>query len=243
VSQATERVERLRSRALGKIEIICPEQELLWARAWLASANEPWYIIRRAKAIAAVLSGLTPVIDEDELVVGKYCPRPLTDSEKEELARWHATGAKAVPPAWGQKAHMSIDYEKLLRLGLQGVRGQIHTYRARLELSDPADLEKDAFYRACLLTLDGVEACAVHYAELAEQLAAEAASPRREELLNIAAMCRRVPLMPTQSFREAIQAVHFITFCLCAGQLLSLFQLGRPDRYLWPYYRRDLEAG
>jgi formate C-acetyltransferase len=43
--------------------------------------------------------------------------------------------------------------------------------------------------------------------------------------------------------REALQAIHFVTFALCAGQRLLLFQLGRPDRYLWPLYQRDLAAG
>ena len=56
-------------------------------------------------------------------------------------------------------------------------------------------------------------------------------------------MCRRVPEYPARTLREALQAAHFVTFCLCAGQRMLLFQLGRPDRYLLPYYRRDLAAG
>ena len=52
-----------------------------------------------------------------------------------------------------------------------------------------------------------------------------------------------MPEFPARDFCEALQAVHFVTFCLCAGQQMLLFQLGRPDRYLLPLYRRDLAAG
>jgi formate C-acetyltransferase len=139
---------------------------------------------------------------------------------------------------------MAIDYEKLLRLGLKGLRQQIAAYRSRLDPTRPEDLEHDAFYRACLLALDGLRDMSLNYAAEAERLAREAADPaRRAELKEIAAICRRVPEEPAETFREALQVVHFVTFALCAGQQMLLFQLGRPDRYLLPYYRRDLAAG
>jgi formate C-acetyltransferase len=139
---------------------------------------------------------------------------------------------------------MAIDYERLIRLGIDGARRQVHEYRARLDLARPEDLEKDAFYRACLIALDAVVACAHRYADQAEaQAAVEVDEERRAELEQIARTCRHVPEHPARSFHEALQAVHLMTFCLCAGQRTHLFQLGRPDRYLLPLYRRDLAAG
>ena len=240
----TQRVKRLRNRALAKTDIINSEPELLWARSWLASTAEPWYIIRRAQTIASVLRGMTPVIDDDELIVGKYCFRPLSRQEQAEVEAWCRVGATAVPKDLGQKAHMAIDYDKLLRLGIKGIRRQIEEYRAKLDVSRPDELERDAFYRACLICLDAAVAYANSYADLAESMAKEERSDvRRQELLRIAATCRRVPWEPAASFYEALQTVHFTTFCLCAGQRLVLFQLGRPDRYLLPYIRRDVARG
>lgn len=46
---------------------------------------------------------------------------------------------------------------------------------------------------------------------------------------------------PARSFHEAIQSVHFVNFCL--GAKSGLYQLGRPDRYLYRYYREDREKG
>jgi pyruvate-formate lyase len=246
-SKPTPRVQRLRQHAIEQIAAGAqrsPEIELLSARAWLDAADEPWTMLRRARETAAILRGMTPVIDEDELLVAKFCPRELSPEEAEELQRYKKWAEPAKPPVWGQRAHMAIDYDRLLRLGLDGIRRQIHIYRARLDVTHPEDLEKDAFYRACLITLDAVVAYSHRYADLADVQARTEADPQRQaELREIAAICRHVPEYPARSFREALQAVHLVTFCLCAGQRMLLFQLGRPDRYLLPYYRRDLAQG
>ncbi|MHB9032251.1 MAG: pyruvate formate lyase family protein [Anaerolineae bacterium] len=237
------RVERLRGRFLEQGPITSREPELLWARSWVTSAHEPWNLVRRARATAAALSGLTPEISPDELLVGKFPSRLLTSDEEAELSQWRQGASRGANPVNGQRAHMSIDYETLLRLGLQGIREQIGIFRSRLDPSLPAEMEKDAFYRACLIALDGLAELSVHYADLAEQQAAQADSLRAQELYEIAEICRRVPEHPAATFREAVQAVHLVTFALCAGQMMLLFQLGRPDRYLWPLYQRDIQAG
>ncbi|MCE5258838.1 MAG: hypothetical protein LLG44_07210 [Chloroflexi bacterium] len=237
------RIERLRAQFLEQGPVSSHEPELLWARSWLATPHEPWNLIRRAKATAAVLNGMTPEIGADELLVGKFSSRLLSPAEEAELEQWRKVNSRATSAVLGQRAHMSIDYETLLRLGLHGIREQIGIYRGRLNTSLPAELEKDAFYRACLVALDGLSGFSVHYAELAERQAAQADSVRAQELYEIADICRRVPEHPAGTFREAMQAIHLVTFALCAGQMMLLFQLGRPDRYLWPLYQRDTQAG
>ena len=241
---STKRVEMLRKAALAKTAIHANEPALLWARSWLASAGEPWYIVRRGRLCGDILSGLTPVIDPGELIVGKHHPRDLTEEEQEELNSWNKYGARALPYTGGQSAHMAIDYDKLLHLGINGVKDEIENYRAYLNLDNSADLEKDAFYRACIIALDGVIAYANSYADHAEELSkSEPDESRQLELQQIARICRNVPENPASTFWEAVQAAHFITFCLCAGQRMLLFQLGRPDRYLWPFYQKDLAEG
>ena len=245
MNRATWRREQLRAHALE--QLACPppvEPQLLQGRAWLATAGEPWTVVRRARVTAAILTGLTPIIDDGELLAGKFCRRALTPDETAELASFKSAAEPAMAPVLGQRAHMAIDIEKLLRLGIRELQRSIEGYRARLDPARPEDLEQDAFYRACLIALDGVCVYAQRYAELAAGLASAEPDPtRRAELENLAAVCRRVPEYPARTFHEAVQAVHFVTFCLCAGQRMLLFQLGRPDRYLLPFYRRDLAAG
>ena len=242
---ATARVERLRARALEKAHAwVWPrEAELHAGRSWLASGSEGSLIVRRGLLAGDILRGLTPVIDEDELLVGKYCHCAPTAEEAEELDRWSRYGYPAMPKAYGQRAHMAIDYALLLREGVAGIRAQIGRYRARLDLAQPGDLEKDDFYRACLHALDGMVTLSHKYADLTETQAEQAAPERAAELREIARICRTVPEYPAETFHEALQAIHFVTFCMCAGNQMALFQLGRPDRYLLPYYRRDLAEG
>ena len=70
---------------------------------------------------------------------------------------------------------------------------------------------------------------------------------RREELLELARICSRVPEHPAESFWEAVQSVHFVTYCLSMDPeryfASQQFQLGHPDKYLLSYYQKDLDAG
>ena len=247
MGQTTPRVQRLREHVLDLDSAWSRntvELELGAARSWMATAGEPWTVVRRAHKTAAILRGLTPVIDPGELLVGKVYQRAPTQEEELEIERHRLWSQPAKPPVQGQRAHMAIDYDKLLRLGIDGVRRQIERARTTLDLTDPAKMEQDAFYRACLIALEGVVDLAQAYAQSAEDQAENEPDPQRQrELRDIAARCRRVPEYPARTFAEALQSVHFYTFCLCAGQRTHLFQLGHPDRYLLPYYRRDLAAG
>ncbi|MHB9024054.1 MAG: pyruvate formate lyase family protein [Armatimonadota bacterium] len=247
ITSAPPRIERLRRHVLEAQERISagsPEIELQAARSWLKSGNEVSHILRRGRMAGDILRNLTPVIDPDELLVGKKCYRPLEIDEQRELEDWRRLGVPATSKAYGQRAHMAIDYALLLRQGVDGIRQQIHRYRSQLDISRADDLEKDCFYQACLEALDGMVALSGKYADLADQLAAtEKDVARKAELIEIARACRKVPEFPADTFAEALQAIHFVTFCMCAGNQMLLFQLGRPDRYLLPYYLRDLAAG
>ncbi len=244
LTDATDRVVALQVRALEHMHrhsggFSNHELALLASRSWRNSTPTCQHMLRRGMMAGDILRGLTPIIDEHELVVGKYAYPPLTDEEKPELEIWNNA---AQPP--GQKAHMAIDYSRVLTDGVQGVRAIITRFRTRLDLSRPEELEHDFFYRGCAAALDGMVALAGKYADLAEQQAARAADPQRQaELHEIARICRKVPEFPAETFAEAVQAMHFATFCMCAGNQMLLFQLGRPDQYLWYFYQRDIAAG
>ncbi len=105
-------------------------------------------------------------------------------------------------------------------------------------------LAKDAFYRACKISLDALITCAHHYAEYSESLVHQTKDPdRKAELTEIARIFRHIPEHPASTFYEAVQSVHFVVFCLGAGTQTTLFQYGRPDRYLLPFYRKDIANG
>jgi len=94
------------------------------------------------------------------------------------------------------------------------------------------------------MSLDVLVEAAHHYADLAETQAKTCSdSERVAELRQIAEICRQVPEFPARTFYEAMQCAHFVTFALCCAHQAYLFQYGHPDRYLLPFYRRDLAEG
>ena len=240
----TERFLSLRARsARGRFTYRTPEMGLHFYRSMAGSADEPWFIIRRARRTADILRGLTPVVFPRELIAGRLCHRELSADEREELADAQQR-CSAIPVDGGQRAHQAVDLEKLLHRGIKGVRREIEDQRACLDIAVPEDMEKDAFYRACLIALDGFGALAEHYQQHVEWLAAREENPvAAGEYDDLARVLARVPHHPAETFREALQAVHLLNFALCTGQFTTMFQAGRPDRYLWPYYRQDVEAG
>ncbi len=138
------------------------------------------------------------------------------------------------------------DYEKVLRRGIRGIRREAEEKLASLDPANPRDqVEKKPFLEAVILVCDGIVAFARRYAALAREMAGrESREERRRELLEIAEICERVPEHPAETFREAVQSQWFIqTVSRLEQRIGGTVGNGRIDQYLYPYYRRDVEAG
>lgn len=106
------------------------------------------------------------------------------------------------------------------------------------------DFEKYQFLRAVNITLDAAISFARRYAELARILAKkEAIAQRKAELQKIAEICDWVPANPSRSFYEALQAVWFTYVVLMIEGWGNAVGFGRPDQYLYPLYKKDIEEG
>ena len=131
----------------------------------------------------------------------------------------------------GGIGHFLPHYERILREGIEG-------YLACMEGKD-GDL-----YRAARIACKGLEIYAGRLAAEAERLAEKEAEPvRREELQEIARICRKVPREPAETFHEALQSLWLTHLAVNLESLNSAISFGRLDQYLYPYYRRDVEEG
>ncbi|MBP2643104.1 MAG: pyruvate formate-lyase [Firmicutes bacterium] len=140
--------------------------------------------------------------------------------------------------------HASIDYNKILTLGLSGMKKQVNQEINKLNLAFIEDLKKYQFLTAINIILDAVSIFAQRHAEAASELAKKETNPERKaELEEIAAICRNVPENPARSFREAVQATWFtLIIVMIEGWGTGTGYL-RPDQYLYPFYKKDIEAG
>ena len=97
-------------------------------------------------------------------------------------------------------------------------------------------------YRAMLIALDGIAVFAKRArgrrAEGSLQLHGPGPAHRASRINK---NCMRVPLLPAQTFAQALQS-YWITYCIInsGGEYIPL---GRADQILYPYYMKDLEDG
>ena len=234
------RIEKLRMNALCHSHI-SDEFFYRFYKRYSENKNGSHYL-RYANAFSYAFSELTPNISDGELIVGKI-KNGLTEPEKKE---WESTYKEIAEErcrmaGGGQDSHMAIDYELLLSSGLKGIIARIEEYE---KTCSP---EQTDFYSAAKTCLLAIIKHSENYSTLAERLAKdECNSCRKEELIQIAKICKKVPAEPAQSFYEALQSVHFVTYCLSLNPFRfcpQQFQLGHPDRYLYPYYKNDIEKG
>ncbi len=197
---------------------------------------------RYTEAFYYAFSNMTPSISEDELIVGKYSQ--LTPEEAKEWKEKYSEIILGTLPVLnvGQDSHMSIDYDIVLKLGINGIIEKIDNY-----ISNCNNKNKITFYNNCKSCLNAIIKHSKNYSDKAIELAKNTKdTQRRKELEIISAICKKVPANPAESFYEAIQAVHFVTYCISLNPLryrYQQFQLGHPDRYLWPYYLNDIQNG
>lgn len=218
-----------------------------YLRGFERHSDAPTTRMRTSYAEAEELYESKPTIYDDELLLGHlYLPEYTEDEQAEYDRLCEAFGMSAHtlvmrPP---RKDHICLDFEKLLRVGVSGLRAEIRERLAALDLNMPDTypdmdaVKKWEFYQCCLIELDAVSDLARRYSEEALRLAEEKAEPRKSELIRLGNMLKKVPDEPTESFYEAMQSVQFFL-----STLFGLYPLGRPDRYLYPYYKKDIESG
>ena len=140
--------------------------------------------------------------------------------------------------------HCSADYQSVVELGLSGIEDRIQQQLHGLDPTTRDGMKKRQFLRAASLACDGVIRFAMRHAELASELAREQTDPgRKQELLKIAEICRRVPAEPARSFWEALQAVWFVHTAVTLEDGGVAQAWGRLDQILLPLLRKDLQRG
>ncbi len=238
-----ERIEKLRQHAIGhSMSTFCNDEFYYHFYKNYSALEHLCETERYSESYYAALSDVVPFISEDELIVGKRSVKIQEEYEKE----WNEIYK---PIAWarrnkagnGQDSHMAIDYPLLLSEGILGIIKKIESYMQN------CDEKQLLFYKSCKRCLEAVIKHSENYAECALMQSKECSDEtRKAELLKIAEICKKVPAQPAETFYEAVQSVSFITHCLSYEPYrLSImqYQLGHPDKFLLPYYEKDVKNG
>ena len=129
------------------------------------------------------------------------------------------------------------DFKKGIDVGYEAIKKE-----AEEKLKAGGD---EDFYNAIIIVSDAIILWAHRHSLKAEELAKkELNSKRKAELIEIARICDKVPRYPAETFREALQSQWFIQlFSRLEQKTGATISNGRMDQYLYPYYKKDLEAG
>ena len=128
--------------------------------------------------------------------------------------------------------HSVADYEKVIRIGINGFKAEIAN--SRKNHNDPEKIE-------FLDALDMVSNAMIGWAEKCSNAALEKSkevenSEYKKNLENLAKALKKVPANPAETFYEGVLSV-FVTYAFVPDSI------GCIDRYLYSFYKRDIENG
>jgi formate C-acetyltransferase len=136
------------------------------------------------------------------------------------------------------QGHIIPNVRTWLTLGPSGLLAKL-----RERAADAEDIQKD-FFRAVEITLEGARDFIKRYGDLAATLQTRTEYQRySRELQETARICSKLADGAAESFQEAVQSLWFLFVILHMESNASSFSPGRLDQYLYPYFRKSLEAG
>ncbi|MCD6527730.1 MAG: choline trimethylamine-lyase [Desulfuromonas sp.] len=132
----------------------------------------------------------------------------------------------------------------LMTKGYGGIKAEAQDHLENLSMDIPEDIDKIYYYKAIILTCEGVIAYANRLSAYATELAEKEVCPERKaELLQIAEVNSRVPENPPTTFQEALQSIWTVESLFVVEENQTGISLGRVDQYVFPFYEADVKAG
>jgi len=248
-------------KILSEMSIGIDEGELIVGKATSKVRGGPllpeiqwgWYLEEMDTISTRDWDRFAPLTKEDKKKMRQFLPywkgKSLYD-------RWHAICPNSAlnlvnvvysAPAFctinANLAHIGIS-GNILTKGLNGIKKEVDEELEKLNLADAKDFEKFQFLKAVNIALESVPRFAMRYSELAKSLASKETNiQRKAELEKIAEICSWVPANSPRSFYEALQSVWFIYIALMIEAWGYGIGFGRPDQYLYPFYKKDIAEG
>ena len=220
---------------------VFPEYSYEWLQSEFDTLGtrdaDPFYISEKTKE---ELSGVFPYWK------GKTCSDLAKSNMAPEAYEAFMTHGMFTPGNYFYNGigHVNVNYGKVLKIGYRGIIAEAQAALAKLDVVDPDYVQRQNFLTAVIESCEAVIEYARRYAVLAREMAKkEKDATRKEELTQIATNCMRVPEFPASNFHEACQAFWFIQLLVQTESNGHSISPGRFDQYMYPYYKKDMDAG
>ncbi|MGN1142904.1 MAG: glycyl radical protein [Oliverpabstia sp.] len=141
---------------------------------------------------------------------------------------------------YGGVGHIIIDYDKAVRRGYKAIIKDAVEALESVDKNSPEYLKRMQFTKAIITVLNAGIHFAQRYADKARELASRELDPKRKnELLQIAANCEKVPANGATNFYEACQSFIFTQMILQVESSGHSESPGRFDQYMYPFLKND----
>ncbi|MHA1894928.1 MAG: glycyl radical protein [Candidatus Helarchaeota archaeon] len=139
------------------------------------------------------------------------------------------------------QGHLVIGHNNVIKTGFKGVKAKALKEKDKY----PQDSDKSKFLESVIICCDAVKRFAKRFETLANEMASnETNSKRKDELCQIAKNMAKVPWNPPETFYEAVQFLWFTqVIAIISYGIGGIFAIGRPDQYLYPFYKKDIDSG
>ncbi|UYM14494.1 formate C-acetyltransferase/glycerol dehydratase family glycyl radical enzyme [Endozoicomonas euniceicola] len=217
---------------------IFPEYTVRWIEAEIDDlADRPGAGFAVTEEDKEAIHGITPYWRNK--TVQDRCFGLFTD---EQQAILETTIIKAEGNMTSGDAHLAINNDKLLELGLDGLIEEIRQHQANNDIATFEGLKKAQFYKSTNIVLLAIQEHIQRYSQLAQTMAeTEQRASRKQELETIARNCQHIAHQRPETFWQALQLCYFIQLLLQIESNGHSVSLGRMDQYLNDFYCRDVE--
>lgn len=135
-----------------------------------------------------------------------------------------------------------LDYETPMKKGLAKMIEECQEQIDQIIFNSRQDYDRSVYLQAIKLSLQGIIEYAGRWAILARECSEKERDLKwKQELLEMAEICDRVPAKTPRNFKEALQMYWFIFLTVGCPNLAQ--GMGRLDQILYPYYKKDKEEG
>ncbi|MBT4819583.1 MAG: hypothetical protein HON70_27990, partial [Lentisphaerae bacterium] len=163
----------------------------------------------------------------------RRCPEHAADVD--DVVTYWQTWLADNPNRQPLTCHAALAYNRVLELGLDGLRQYVTAWRARNTVDAP---HRTPWYDALLIAIQGVSEFINAHAQAATGAADKARTKaRRAELGEVADICSRLAYASPRTFHEAVQ-LFYLLFLVCGHD-----SPGPVDRMLYPALKRGLAEG
>lgn len=254
--------ELLRAKTFEKLmhemTIWIAEDELIVGNQATMAKGSPVYpeysvdwILKELDSFNVRQAGKYIITDENKAILRQILPKWQGRTTKDKALAIISPEAKnamtsqafLLSPMSCGLGHISVNYQKLIDFGMSELIDEIDEKIRTCSPHRAEDTKRLIFYKACKIVCNAMIDFAERFAALAEKQSERVPEPRKQELLEIARVCRKVPRHRADTFQEALQSFWFLHLCLQIDSNGHSMSPGRFDQYTWRCYCNSIKAG